>query len=67
MHEMHLKQPGFTYKACGPFTKNKERIEKFMQAGDTNSIYKNELDKDVFSAWYGLWQNIWFDKKNSIR
>ena len=31
--EMHLKQPGFTYSACGPFTKNKERIEKFMQTG----------------------------------
>ena len=30
MPEMHLKQPGFTYSACGPFTKNKERIEKFM-------------------------------------
>ena len=30
MLEMHLKQPGFTYSACGPFTKNKERIEKFM-------------------------------------
>ena len=26
MPEMHLKQPGFTYSACGPFTKNKERI-----------------------------------------
>ena len=31
--EMHLKQPGFTYPALGPFTKNKERIEKFMQTG----------------------------------
>ena len=31
MPEMHLKQPGFTYSACGPFTKNKERIEKFIQ------------------------------------
>ena len=29
--EMHLKQPGFTYSACGAFTKNKERIEKFIQ------------------------------------
>ena len=29
MPEMHLKQPGFTYSACGPFTKNKERIQKF--------------------------------------
>ena len=30
MPEMNLKQPRFTYSACGPFTKNKERIEKFM-------------------------------------
>ena len=35
MPEMHLKQPGFTYSACGPFTKKKERIEKFMQTGNT--------------------------------
>ena len=48
MPEMHLKQPGFTYSACGPFTKNKERIEKFMQTGDTNFIYKNELNKACF-------------------
>ena len=48
MPEMHLKQPGVTYSACGPFTKNKERIEKFMQTGDTNFIYKNELDKACF-------------------
>ena len=45
MSEMHLKQPGFTYSACGPFTKTKERIEKFIQTGNTNFIYKNELDK----------------------
>ena len=43
--EMHLKQPGYTYSACGAFTKNKERIEKFKEAGDTSYIYKNELDK----------------------
>ena len=48
MPEMHLKQPGFTYSACGPFTRNKERIEKFMQTGNTNFIYKNELDKACF-------------------
>ena len=45
---MHLKQPGFTYSACGPFTKNKERIEKFMQTGNTDFIYKNELHKACF-------------------
>ena len=35
MPEMRLKQPGFTYSACGPFTKHKERIKKFEQTGDT--------------------------------
>ena len=45
MTEMHLKQPGFTYSVCGPFTKNKERIEKFMQTGNTDFIHKNDLDK----------------------
>ena len=48
MLEMHLKQPGFTYSACGPFTKNKERIQKFKETGDTSYIYKNELDKACF-------------------
>ena len=46
--EMYLKQPGFTYSACGPFTKNKERIQKFKETGDTSYIYKNELDKACF-------------------
>ena len=48
MPETHLKQPGFTYSACGPFTENKERIEKFMQTRNTDFIYKNELDKACF-------------------
>ena len=48
MPEMHLNQPGFTYSAYGPFTKTKERIEKFMQNGNTNFIYKKELDKACF-------------------
>ena len=46
--EMHLRQPGFTYSACGPFTKNKERIENFMKTGNTDFIYKNELDRACF-------------------
>ena len=48
MPEMHLRQLGFTYSACGPFTKNKERIEKFMQTENTDFIYRNELDKACF-------------------
>ena len=48
MPEMHLKQLGFSYSACGPFTKNKERIEKFLQTGNADFIYRNELDKACF-------------------
>ena len=48
MSEMHLKQPGFTYSDCGLFTKYTERIEKFMQTGNTDFIYKNKLDKACF-------------------
>ena len=48
MPQIHLKQPGFTYSACGPFTKSKERIEKCMQTGNTYFTYKNDLDKAAF-------------------
>ena len=48
MPEMHLKQPGFTYSACGPFTENKERIQKFKETGKTKYIYRNDLDKACF-------------------
>ena len=49
MPEMHLRQPQFTYSSCGPFTKHKKRIQKFKETGDTNYIYKNELDKACFT------------------
>ena len=48
MPEMHRKQPGLTYSAFGPVTKSRKRIEKFMQTGNTDFIYKNELDKACF-------------------
>ena len=48
MPVMHLKQPAFTYSACGSFTKNKKRIQKFKESGDRSYIYKNELDKACF-------------------
>ena len=48
MPEMHLRQPGFTYSAYGPFTENKEKIQKFKETGDTSYIYKNKLDKACF-------------------
>ena len=49
MPEMHLRQPQFTYSVCGPFTKHKQGIQKFKETGDTNYIYKNELDKACFA------------------
>ena len=58
--EMHLKQPGFTYRACGPLTKNKERIQKIMETGDTNYIYRNDLDKACFQhdMAYGKYKDL---------
>ena len=43
MAEMHLRQPGFTYSACGPFTKNKERTKKFKETGDSRYIHKKRI------------------------
>ena len=48
MSEMPLSQPGSTYSGCGPFTENKERIQKFIQTGKKNYIYTNDLDKACF-------------------
>ena len=48
MPEMHLKQPRFSYSACGPFKRNKEGIQKFEKKEDSRYIYKNELDKACF-------------------
>ena len=46
--ELHLKQSQFTYSSCGPFTRNKKRMQKFKETGDTKCIYRNELDKVYF-------------------
>ena len=48
MPEMHLRHPGFTYSACEPFPKNKERIQKFKETGDSRCIHQNKLDKVCF-------------------
>ena len=48
MPEMYLKQPGFTYKDCGPFTESKERIQNFKETGNSRYVYRNELDKAYF-------------------
>ena len=59
MPEMHLKQTGFIYCAFGPFTKNKEKIKKFMQTGNTDFIYRINLIKLVFNTvWLMVNQKI---------
>ena len=63
MPKMHLGQLSvfdkswFTYSACGTFTKNKERIQKFKETEDSRYIYQNELDKACFQhgmPWVGF-------------
>ena len=56
MPEMHFKQTEFTYSACGPFTENKERIQKFKETGDKSYMYKNELENGLFSTLYVIWR-----------
>ena len=47
--ELHLKQPGFTYSTCGPFTKHRERTQKFGETGNLKLLHRNELDKACFA------------------
>ena len=49
MPELHLKQPEFTYSACGPFCKRLERMKKFRETGNLKHLYRNELDKARFA------------------
>ena len=53
MLEMQLRQVGFSYSACGPFTKNKERTKKFKEKGDSWYIYQNKLFKACFEHGIG--------------
>ena len=60
MPELHLKQLGFTDSVCGPFTRNKERIEKLIQTVNTDFIYRNDFDKPCFQhdMAYGKSKNL---------
>ena len=59
---MHLRQSRFTYSACGPFTKNKEKLQKFKETGDSRHIYQNKLDKVCFKH-----DMVYGDFKDSTR
>ena len=47
--ELHLKQPGFTYSTCGPFTKHREGIKKFRETGILKLLHRNELVEACFA------------------
>ena len=49
MPELHLKQSGFTYSTCGPFTKHHEKIQKFRETCNWKDLYRNELDRACFA------------------
>ena len=67
MPEMHLKQPGFKYSPCGLFTKNRERIEKLVQTGNTDYIYKNDFHKACFQHDMVMVNlKIWLKEHNQI-
>ena len=57
--EIHLREPQFPDRDCGPFTKNKERIQNFKEARDTKCIYRSELDKTCFQHMaYGDFKDL---------
>ena len=49
IQELHFKQPGVTYSACGPFTSYHERIQKFTETDNLKHWYRNELDETCFA------------------
>ena len=57
MSEMHLWQPGFIYNSCRPFTKNKERMQKSKETGDSGYIYQNKLNKVRFQQNIAYWDS----------
>ena len=65
--EMHLRQPRFTYSASRPFAKNKERMKKIEETGDSKYIYQNELNNACFQhdMTYGGFKE--FTLKNNRR
>ena len=60
MPDLSLDKSGFTYRACGSFTKNKEKIQKFKEEGDSRYIFQNEVDKASFQhrMAYGDFKNL---------
>ena len=66
MPKRHLRKPRFTYSTYGPFTKNKERIQKIKETGDSQYLYQNELDKACFQHVMAYGDFKYLTGKNSF-
>ena len=66
MLELHLKQLGLTYSACGPFTKHRERIKKFRETKNLKHLYRNELDKSSLSNDVGYSESKYLAKRTIL-
>ena len=72
--EMHLRQPIFTYSACGPFTKNKERMQKYIETVDlryinitwSTKMLKIYLEEQYVMEYYPIKYLILLKIKNVI-
>ena len=49
MPQLHLKQPRFTYSACRPFTKHREKVQRFRGTDNLKYLYRHKLDKACFA------------------
>ena len=49
MPNFYLKQPRFTYSACEPFTKHRQRIKEFRETSNLKHLYMNEPEKACFA------------------
>ena len=56
MSKLHLRQPGFTYSACGPFTKHCKKIQKFRETSNLKHLYRNDLKKLVLLVMYSIFR-----------
>ena len=66
MPELHLKQLGFTYSACGPFTKHRERNKKFRETKNLKHLYRNELDKACLANDVGYSESKYLAKRTIL-
>ena len=66
--EMHLKQPGFTYSACCPFTKTKKEFKKLCRQ-EIQVIYtKMILIKLAFNIiWLMVNRKTWLKEQNQTK